>query len=373
LIQYSDLKAVNAQHREQLIAAFVRVLDSGWYIRGAEVAAFEAELARYCGTQHCVGVGNGLDALTLVLRAWKEQKRLHDGDEVIVPANTYIATILAITANRLTPVLVEPDEQTFNLDPALVDKAITPRTRAILPVHLYGRAADMTALVEIATRRNLLVLEDAAQAHGAAIRGKRVGSWGHAAAFSFYPGKNLGALGDAGAVTTEDDELAALVRTLSDYGSKIKYVNEYAGTNSRLDELQAALLRAKLAFLDAENAHRRAIAAVYLDQIRSAEVMLPLAPPANESELCVWHVFPIRCRSRDRFREQLKAAGVETLIHYPIPPHRQRAFDSTFDGQSFPITERIHDEVVSLPMSSVLSLGDADQIARAVSAVRVGR
>ena len=372
MIPYSDLKAVNAQYREQLIADFTRVLDSGWYILGAEVAAFEAAFAGYCGAKHCVGVGNGLDALTLVLRAWKQQKRLRDGDEVIVPANTYIATILAITENRLTPVLVEPDEHTFNLDPALSEQAITPRTRAILPVHLYGRAADMTALVEIAARRNLLVLEDAAQAHGAAIRGKRMGSWGHAAAFSFYPGKNLGALGDAGAVTTDDDELAALVRSLGDYGSKVKYVNEYAGTNSRLDELQAALLRTKLAFLDHENAHRRAIAAVYLEQIRSSDVMLPLAPLADESELCVWHVFPIRCRSRDRFREQLNTAGVQTLIHYPIPPHRQRAFGSMFEGQTFPITERIHDEVVSLPMSPVLSLAEAEHVARAVSAVRVG-
>jgi dTDP-4-amino-4,6-dideoxygalactose transaminase len=367
MIPYSDLKAVNARYREQLIADFTRVLDSGWFVRGAECAAFEAAFAQYCGSANCIGVGNGLDALTLVLRAWKEQKRLVDNDEVIVPANTYIATILAITQNRLTPVLVEPREDTFNLDPELVEHAVTPRTRAILPVHLYGRTAEMPALMDIAKRHQLLVLEDAAQAQGAAIDGKRTGSWGHAAGFSFYPGKNLGALGDAGAVTTDDDELAKLVRTLGDYGSTEKYVNDFEGTNSRLDEIQSAFLKTKLEFLDRENEHRRALASIYIDGIRASNVSVPREPTVAEN--CVWHIFPIRCRERDQVREKLRDAGIATLIHYPIPPHRQRAFGTTFAGLSFPITERIHDEVISLPLSSVLTSSDAEAIARTVSRV----
>ncbi len=368
MIPFLDLQSVNARHRERLVADFARVLDSGWYIRGEEVTHFEQEFAAYCGTKHCVGVGNGLDALTLVLRAWKEQKRLADGDEVIVPANTYIATVLAITENRLTPVLVEPVDETFNLDPSSVERAITSRTRAIMPVHLYGRIADMPALMDIAHRRNLLVLEDGAQAHGASLGGKRVGNWGTATGFSFYPGKNLGALGDAGAVTTDDEELSTLVRELANYGSKVKYVNDYAGPNSRLDELQAAFLRTKLAFLDEENAHRRSIASLYLEQIRTPLVTLPQAPDAEQH---VWHIFLIRTSARDAMREQLQRAGIQTLIHYPIPPHQQRAFGTLFEGQRYPITERIHAEVLSLPMSPVLSRADAEHIARVVSNVRV--
>lgn len=368
-VPYSDLKAVNAVDREQLIADFTRVLDSGWFIRGRECEQFEIELARYCGTAHCVGVANGLDALTLVLRAWIEQKRIQEGDEVIVPANTFIATVLAITANRLVPVLVEPDEDSCNLDPALVEQHITAKTRVILPVHLYGRVAEMQSIMEIAERRQLLVLEDAAQAHGAVLAGKRAGNWGHAAAFSFYPGKNLGALGDGGAVTTNDGELATLVRTLGDYGSSAKYVNDYAGTNSRLDELQAALLRTKLGHLDRDNARRREIAAVYLDQIRHPAIRLPARPA--EPDRHVWHIFPIRTRARDAVRDQLRTAGIATLVHYPIPPHRQRAFGGQFTGLSLPITERIHDEVISLPMAPVLSVVDAERVAAAVSAVRV--
>lgn len=368
MIPYSDLKEVNARYREALIAAFTRVLDSGWFIRGAEVERFESEFATYCGVEACVGVGNGLDALKLVLRAWKEQGRLVDGDEVLVAANTYIATILAITENHLTPVLVEPDEQTYNLDPTRVERALTSRSRALLPVHLYGRVADMPALMAIASRHDLLVLEDAAQAHGASLGGRRAGSWGHAAAFSFYPGKNLGALGDAGAVTSGDHELGALVRALGDYGSTTKYINDHAGANSRLDEVQAALLRVKLATLDSENAHRREIANIYRDQIRSPHIALPNAPRFPEE--CVWHIFPIRCRDRDRVREQLSARGVSTLIHYPIPPHRQRAFGSMFSAQSLPITERIHAEVLSLPMSSTLSIADATRVAEIVASVQ---
>jgi dTDP-4-amino-4,6-dideoxygalactose transaminase len=371
VIPYIDLKVVNTRFRDQLIADFTRVLDSGWYIRGAECEAFEAELARYVGVRSCVGVGNGLDALTLVLRAWKEQGKLRDGDEVIVPANTYIATILAITENQLTPVLVEPVESTFNLDPGRIEQAITTRTRVILPVHLYGRAADMPAIVDIARRHRALVLEDAAQAHGAAIQGRRIGSWGDAAAFSFYPGKNLGALGDGGAVTSDDEGLVALVRTLGDYGSKTKYVNELQGTNSRLDELQAALLRTKLQFLDSDNRARRGIAATYLENIASTAIRLPSSP--IDADEHVWHIFPIRCVNRDRVRELLRAEGVATLVHYPIPPHRQRAFGDRFAGQSFALTECIHDEVLSLPMSPALTVQDAEQISRIVSQIQVDR
>jgi len=366
LIPYIDLKAVNAQHREQLIADFIRVLDSGWYIRGRECALFETEFAKYCGATHCVGVANGLDALTLVLRAWKEQKRLVDGDEVIVPANTYIATVLAITANNLRPVLVEPDPRSYNLNPSLIEQHLTSRTRAILPVHLYGRLADMPGLLEIARLRRLLVLEDAAQAHGASLDGRRAGTWGDAAAFSFYPGKNLGALGDGGAVTTNDPELAGLIRSLSDYGSREKYINDHEGMNSRLDELQAALLRTKLHSLDRENDNRRAIAKLYMSRLAGARVGLPAEPVADEQ--CVWHIFPVRVKAREQVRETLRAAGVGALIHYPIPPHHQRAFGTMFAGQNFPITESIHAEELSLPISPVMAVLDAERVASAISA-----
>ena len=345
-VDFLDLKAVNASYREELVEACTRVIDSGWYIRGAEVEAFEQEFADYCGSKHCVGVANGLDALTLTLRAWKELGKLKEGDEVIVPANTYIASVLAITENRLKPVLVEPDEATFNLCPRNAEAAITARTRVILPVHLYGQLADMPAIMAIAERHNLLVLEDSAQAHGASLNGKKAGSWGHASGFSFYPGKNLGALGDGGAVTTDDDELAAVIRALANYGSHKKYENLYQGVNSRLDEIQAAFLRIKLRYLDDEIARRRYVAGQYVSGISHPDIVLPgyANPDAH-----VWHLFVIRTKRRDALVKYLGGCGIQTLIHYPIPPHMQKSYDQ-LDGVNLPVTERLCHEVLSLPI-----------------------
>jgi dTDP-4-amino-4,6-dideoxygalactose transaminase len=364
MISFLDLKAINASCADELLAACKRVIDSGWYIAGQELQRFEAAFAAYCGTRHCIGVANGLDALTLTLRAWKELGRLKDGDEVIVSANTYIASILAITENRLTPVLVEPDEASYNLSPTKAAAAVGRRTRAMLPVHLYGRLADMPALLEVAERHNLLVLEDAAQAHGASLGGRKAGSWGHAAGFSFYPGKNLGALGDAGAVTTGDDELADTLKALRNYGSHEKYRNLYKGVNSRLDEIQAALLRVKLKYLDAQTEQRRQVARAYLESICSPLVGLPGWGEKNQH---VWHLFVVRCPQRDKLQRHLAAVGVQTLIHYPIPPHRQRAYPQ-FADYRLPLTERIHQEVLSLPMGPKIAPEDVERVVDAVNA-----
>jgi dTDP-4-amino-4,6-dideoxygalactose transaminase len=366
VIPFLDLKAVNARERDALIAAFTRVLDSGWYVLGGEVAAFESEYAQYCGTRHAVGVGNGLDALTLSLRAYRELDRLKPGDEVIVPANTYIATILAITENGLTPVLVEPDLATYNLDAALIEAALTPRTRAVLPVHLYGQTADMTAINAVARKHGLIVVEDSAQAHGARHAGVRAGALGDVSGHSFFPSKNFGALGDAGAVTTNDAQLADVVRTLRNYGSCEKYVNEYQGVNSRLDELQAALLRVKLRRLDADNVRRRELAQRYLSGIRHPAFTLPAVAPGNEA---VWHVFVVRVSDRTALQQHLQQRGIGTLIHYPIPPHRQHAY-AAWNSRSYPVTERIHAEVLSLPISPVMSDADADAVITACNAWR---
>lgn len=366
MIPFLDLKAINAREREALIAAFTRVLDSGWYVLGEEVAAFEREYAQYCGTKHAVGTGNGLDALTLTLRAWLELGRLKSGDEVVVPANTYIATILAITGNGLTPLLVEPDLETCNLDPARIEAALTSRTRAILPVHLYGQTADMTTINAIARKHGLLVLEDSAQAQGARHAGARAGALGDASGHSFFPSKNFGALGDAGAVTTNDDELAGVVRALRNYGSREKYVNDYQGVNSRLDELQAALLRVKLGRLEADNAQRRILAQRYLDGIRHPALVLPQVAPGNEA---VWHVFVVRCLDRTGLQRHLQQQGIGTLIHYPIPPHRQRAY-AEWNPLSYPVTERIHAEVLSLPLSPVMGDSDIDAVIATCNAWR---
>lgn len=363
MVPFLDLKAINQVHRTELINAFTKVLDSGWYVHGKEHEAFEREFAAYCGTSECIGVANGLDALTLVLRAWNELGVLTEGDEVIVPANTYIASVLAITENRLRPVLVEPDPATFNLDPARLEAALSTRTKAVLAVHLYGQAADMTRIAEFARQHNLKILEDAAQAHGAVHAGRKVGAWGDAAGFSFYPGKNLGALGDAGAITTSDPELAHTLRALRNYGSHKKYHNQYQGPNSRLDELQAALLRVKLPCLEADNVRRRAIAAQYLIEIRHPHIALPAVPIEQESH--VWHIFPVRVPDRVALQQHLSAAGVQSLIHYPIPPHQQRAFGS-LHGQALLITEAIHREVVSLPISQVMT---PDQTTRVIAAM----
>lgn len=358
-IPFLDLKAINHRYRDELVEACTRVIDTGWYIQGNEVKSFEEEFAYYCGSEHCIGVANGLDALTLTLRAWKELGLLKDGDEVIVPANTYIASVLAITENRLKPILVEPDEATFNLCPEKTSKSITANTRAILAVHLYGQMAPMPALMALAEQHNLLVLEDAAQAHGASIGGRKAGNWGHAAGFSFYPGKNLGALGDGGAVTTSDETLAQTIRALGNYGSHRKYENLYKGVNSRLDEIQAAMLRVKLRNLDAEIEHRRRVAEFYLGKIRNERITLP-EPGIRESH--VWHLFVIRSEGRDELRDFLSDKGVQTLIHYPVAPNKQVAFKK-WNEWHFPLTERIHNTVLSLPMSPVLTIEDCENVA----------
>lgn len=368
MVPFLDLQAVNRQWRDELIDACAKVIDSGRYICGKALDEFEAAYAAYCGTRYCVGVANGLDALTLSLRAWREIGRLKPGDEVVVPANTYIASILAITANGLVPVLVEPDDDTFNLSPDGTEAAITARTRVILPVHLYGRIADMPALLQIADRYGLLVLEDAAQAHGARIDARRAGSWGDAAGFSFYPGKNLGALGDGGAVTTDDPSLADALRALRNYGSHEKYRNLYQGVNSRLDEIQAAMLTIKLKYLDEQTDRRREVARIYLGEIRNDLIRLPVL---TDPESHVWHLFVVRCAQRDAFQRHLADAGVETLIHYPIPPHRQEAFVE-WSEQTYPLTERIHREVVSLPIGPTITVDEARRIAVACNSFRAG-
>lgn len=350
MIPFLDLKSINSQYRAELIEACTRVIDSGWYIGGNELAQFEQNFAEYCGVKFAIGVANGLDALILTLRAWKELGKLNDGDEVIVPSNTYIASILAITANNLTPVLVEPDINTYNIDPNKIEAAITPKTKVILPVHLYGQLAEMPAIMAIAKKYNLLVLEDSAQSHGAEIKGIKAGNWGDASGFSFYPGKNLGALGDAGAVTTNNEELAQMLRALRNYGSHEKYKNLVPGVNSRLDEIQAAMLDVKLKYLENEIKNRRELAKLYLEGIQNPFIQLPLFNiDARNYIQHVWHLFVIQTEYRDELYNFLKNNGVQTLIHYPVPPHKQHAYKE-WNELSFPLTERIHDEVLSLPI-----------------------
>lgn len=372
MIPFLDLRAINQQYRQSLIDAATRVIDSGWYVLGKEVKAFEQEFAAYCGAKHCVGVANGLDALILTIRAWKELGKLREGDEVIVPANTYIASVLAITENRLKPVFVEPDARTYNLCPHKLRQALTPQTRAILAVHLYGQIAPMSHIMTIADEHQLLVLEDSAQAHGAMLDGKRAGNWGHASGFSFYPGKNLGALGDAGAITTNDAELAQTVRALGNYGSHKKYENLYQGLNSRLDELQAALLCVKLQSLDLDAQVRRQIAVAYAQGISNPLVSLPIAPNANETSLYhhVFHLFVVRVHKRAAFQAHLKAADIDTLIHYPIPPHLQQAYRD-HNHLSLPFTEAIHQEVVSLPIGPTMTPAQVQQVIEACNAFAV--
>lgn len=362
-IPFLDLKGVNAEYRQKLIEAATEVIDSGWYIQGQQHNAFEKEFSKYCGTKHCIGVANGLDALILILRAWKQMGKLKDGDEVIVAANTYIATILAITENQLKPVLVEPNEESYNIDPANVESAITKNTKVIVAVHLYGQIAPMPELLDIAERHNLLVLEDAAQAHGASIDGIKAGNWGDAAGFSFYPGKNLGALGDAGAITTNDDELADIVRALGNYGSVEKYKNTYQGLNSRLDEIQAAFLRVKLKYLDRDTDARKEIARKYLEGIKNPDINLPIS---GGDERHVFHLFIIRANHRSVLKEYLRNERIDTLIHYPIPPHHQEAYKS-WGTLKFPLTEKIHESVLSLPISSVQSIEKTNRVITALN------
>jgi dTDP-4-amino-4,6-dideoxygalactose transaminase len=360
-VPFLDLGEVNAPYADELKAAALRVIESGWYVLGEEVAAFEREFAGWCGVKHAIGVGNGLDALSLILRAYIDRGMLHEGDEVLVPANTFVASFLAITANRLIPVPVEPDEDSFNLDPARVEASIGPRTRAIMAVHLYGRLADMPALADIARRHGLLLIEDAAQAHGATRDGRKAGAFGDAAAFSFYPGKNLGALGDGGAIVTDDDELATHARALRNYGSLEKYRHLFQGVNSRLDEMQAAMLRVKLRRLDADNARRSSVATVYREAIDHPGIRMPAAGASGEH---VWHLFVVRSARRDALRGHLAQAGIQTQVHYPVPPHRQPAY-AHLGEMHLPVTERIHDQVLSLPMAA--NLRD-DQVERVIDA-----
>ena len=358
-IPFLDLGAINNRHRQALASAFERVMESGWFILGRELEAFEAEFASYCGTRHCIGVGNGLDALHLILRAYD----IGPGDEVIVPSNTYIATWLAVSYAGAVPVGVEPDKRTYNLDPSRIAAAITSRTKAIMVVHLYGQTADMDSINTIAHAHGLKVIEDAAQAHGAGYKGRRAGALGNAAGFSFYPGKNLGALGDGGAVTTDDDSLADRIRVLRNYGSQVKYHNELKGYNSRLDELQAAFLREKLKTLDADNTQRGQLAAHYSDLLSKSALVLPIVPGWSDP---AWHLYVVRTPERDALQRHLAARGIATMIHYPIPPHLQPAYTELgFSEGSFPVSEAIHREVLSLPIGphldaqSVRSVCDA--------------
>lgn len=356
-VPFLDLKSINLRDRAAFHEVLERVLDSGWLILGREVTGFERAFAHYCGSARALGVGNGLEAMHLALRAWG----VGQGDEVIVPSNTYIATWLAVTYAGATPVPVEPIEATYNIDPSRIEAAITPRTRAIIPVHLYGQAADMTAIMGIAHKHGLKVLEDAAQAHGARWNGVLTGALGDAAAFSFYPGKNLGALGDGGALTTNDLDLAQSIEVLRNYGSRRKYENEVLGFNSRLDELQAAFLSVKLPQLDDDNARRATIAARYSEQLAGlGDLVLPVVP--KEAIPC-WHVYVVRTARRQELQDHLSSLGIGTLIHYPTPPHLQKAYEELgYKAGDFPISETIHQQVVSLPISPVMTDAEADQV-----------
>lgn len=367
MVPFYDLKAIQARHRKEIEAAITRVIDSGWYILGKEVGQFEAAFASYCSTSEAIGTGNGLDALTLIVRGYKELGVMKEGDEIIVPANTYIATILAITENRLVPILVEPELSTANIDASRIEEKITKRTKAILIVHLYGQVAYSDKLAKIAKKHNLKIIEDAAQAHGSLFNGRKTGGLGDAAGFSFYPSKNLGALGDAGAVTTSDAKLADIVRALHHYGSHKKYHNLYKGVNSRLDEIEAAILSVKLKYLDEENAARRKAVREYLAGIRNDALALPYA---KSDEGHVWHVFTVRTKNRDALQKYLTEKGIETIIHYPVPPHKQPAYKE-WNTQSYPITEEIHATILSLPLSPVQTPAQTQEVVDAVNAFRV--
>ena len=357
MINYLSLQKVTALHESEITTAVNQVLHSGWYLQGEHIALFEKNYAQYIGTKYCVTCGNGLDALCLILRAYIELGLLKEGDEVIVPANTYIATILSITENHLIPILVEPDINTLEIDELLIEQAITPRTRAIMLVHLYGRCAYTPFIGDICKRHNLLLLEDNAQAHGCHFGDKRTGSLGNAAAHSFYPGKNLGALGDAGAVTTDNEQLAQTIRSLANYGSTRKYEFSFKGKNSRMDEIQAAVLNVKLTYLDKENQRRKQIAKAYLEDINNPQITLIKDNDRDN----VYHIFPILCPSRNRLQQYLKDNGIETMIHYPIPPHQQEAYKE-WNKQHYPITEFIHHQELSLPCNPTMTDEEVYQI-----------
>lgn len=374
MVKFLDLKVINDRFEPELLKAINRVLDAGWYLLGNEVKNFEKEYGEFIGTKHCIGVANGLDALRLILKAYIELGIMREGDEIIVPANTYIASILAITDNRLVPVLVEPQLNTYNINPYLIEEKITQRTKGIMLVHLYGQNAMHPKIEHLVSNYNLKLIEDNAQACGAyyipgnttlniepsTLHSKRTGAIGHAAGHSFYPGKNLGCLGDGGAVTTDDDELASVIRALANYGSNQKYVNDFQGLNSRLDEIQAAILGTKLVRLDEDNRRRHQIAQLYTENIINPGIVLPWTPndfkllPTDLKLPHVWHLYIIRTRQRDKLQQYLTENGIQTLIHYPIPPHKQLAYKE-WNELSYPITEQIHNEVLSLPLSPVIT------------------
>lgn len=360
MIKFLDLQAITNMHGDEIKAAVNRVIDSGWFLQGCENMRFEKDYARYIGTDYCVAVANGLDALRLILRGYKEMGIMRDGDEIIVPANTYIATILAITDNHLVPVLVEPSLENLEIDIDQIERHITPKTKGVMTVHLYGRIAYNDKLGSICKRYGLKLMEDCAQSHGCMWKGIKTGALGDAAAHSFYPGKNLGALGDAGAVTTNDAELESVIRALANYGSQKKYVFKYTGMNSRMAETDAAVLNVKLKYLDEDNQKRKLLASYYYDNIRNSLITLPSRIPDENN---VYHQFPIFCRRRDELQEYLKSNCVQTLIHYPIPPHKQECYQE-WNHCSYTITEMIHTQELSIPMNQVLSRDEAEQVVR---------
>ncbi len=366
MIKNTDIQQITDKHLDEIKNAVNRVVESGWYLLGEENRKFEENYASYIGTKYCIGVANGLDALYLILKAYIEMGKLHEGDEIIVPANTYIATILAISQNNLTPVLVEPDIQTYQIDPSKIEEHINPKTKGVMIVHLYGQCAYTDKIEAICKEYNLLLMEDNAQAHGCEFKGRKTGSLGHAAGHSFYPTKNMGALGDAGAVTTNDKELANLIRTLANYGSSKKYVFDYIGRNSRLDEIHAAVLNIKLKYIDQDNEHRKQVARYYIDNIKNPDISLPTVDDWSSH---VFHIFPIRTSKRDSLQSYLERNGVQAMIHYPIPPHKQLCYKE-WKEHSYPITEKIHNEELSLPMSPVLTASEYSKVVELINNYR---
>lgn len=371
MVEFLNLKEITKRDKENLLRSFENVLDSGWFILGNHVKKFEQEFAEFCDVKNCIGVGNGLDALILILEGYQLLGLMKAGDEVIVPSNTYIATILAVSKARLKPVLVEPHISTYLIDENLIEQKITSKTKAILPVHLYGRLCNMDAINTIAEKYKLKVIEDCAQSHGAKLNNILCGNLGNAAGFSFYPGKNLGALGDAGAVLTNDDKLAEAIAALRNYGSHKKYENIYQGWNSRLDEIQAAFLSIKLKNLDHDNSIRREIAQFYLNYINNNLITLPYSKQTNVVDLYsnVWHVFPIRIEERDRFQKYLAENGIQTVIHYPIPPHKQKAY-AEWNNDSYSVSEKIHEEIISLPISPVMKPEEVEMVCKVINSYK---
>lgn len=363
MVKFLNLYKINQRYRSEIDRAINNVLDSGYYLLGESLTIFEKNFATYTGTKHCIGTANGLDALYLIIKAYKELGILENGDEIIVPANTFIASILAISENNLTPVLVEPNIKTYNIDPNLIEEKINSKTKAIMVVHLYGQVSEMEKIWQIAKKYNLKIIEDSAQAHGCTYQNKKAGNLGDVSGFSFYPGKNLGAMGDGGGVTTNDKKLATMIRALANYGSSIKYVNPYKGINSRLDDLQAAILDVKLKYLDKDNQKRKLVAKYYLDHIKNPKITLPIVPDFAGHN---FYVFVVRTKNREQLLEHLTNRKIGALIHYPIPPHKQKAYKE-WNHLIFPITELIHKEILSIPMSPVLSQDEMEEVVEALN------